>query len=158
MDTARYVIGCHLLQYTRVQNADDDVAITIHESLQAGAARRAVVGAAGHGQVAARGGGSQKVARVGGTAWYISLAMLLEAIQRRSLNLMKWVLDDGFRGRYRSSSQGCHTQACRIVDDAAVSMLAAVHNGGAVGRAGRRTRHAQGTHGWRGRVVQDEPS
>ena len=32
MDSARHVIGCHLTQDTRVQNASDDAASTIHES------------------------------------------------------------------------------------------------------------------------------
>jgi hypothetical protein len=32
MDSARYVIGCHVPQETSVQNACDDVASTIHEA------------------------------------------------------------------------------------------------------------------------------
>jgi hypothetical protein len=36
MDSARHVIGCHLTQETGVQNAFDDVASTIHQSLEAG--------------------------------------------------------------------------------------------------------------------------
>jgi len=37
MNSARHVIGCHLTQGTRVQNAFDDVASTIHQSLADGA-------------------------------------------------------------------------------------------------------------------------
>jgi len=33
MDSARHVIGCHLTNTTRVRNALDDVASTIHQSL-----------------------------------------------------------------------------------------------------------------------------
>ena len=36
MDSARHVMGCHLTQSMRVQNAFDDVASTIHQSLRSG--------------------------------------------------------------------------------------------------------------------------
>jgi hypothetical protein len=39
MDSARHVIGCHSTQETRVQNACDDVASTIHQSLAGGVLR-----------------------------------------------------------------------------------------------------------------------
>ena len=36
MDTACHVIGCHLTQESRVQNAFDEVASTIHQSVAQG--------------------------------------------------------------------------------------------------------------------------
>ena len=38
MDSARHVIGCHVTPETRVQNAFDDVASTIHQALGHGGA------------------------------------------------------------------------------------------------------------------------
>jgi hypothetical protein len=39
MHSARHVIGCRLIQDTRVRNASDDMASAIHQSLTTGSAR-----------------------------------------------------------------------------------------------------------------------
>jgi len=38
MDSSLHVIGCYLIQHTRVQYAFDDVVITMYESLETGEA------------------------------------------------------------------------------------------------------------------------
>ena len=40
MDSAHHVIGCRLTQETRVQNALDDMASTVHQSLTCGGSRK----------------------------------------------------------------------------------------------------------------------
>ena len=44
MDSACHVMGCHITQEIRVQNAFDDVASTIHQSLTRGPAVKPVKG------------------------------------------------------------------------------------------------------------------